>query len=93
MLNTPTKVKKYRLRRRLIRATASLINGLVHLRGGRSGAVALGLTRRPKPLLLASPNEAAKHNKTVGQLHTTRQSDSCTQRDSRTATHKQKEAG
>lgn len=54
---SPTKAENNRLRRRLITATASQINGLVHLRGGRSGAIALGLRRRPKPLLLASPNE------------------------------------
>lgn len=65
---TPTRAENNRLRRQLIRATASQIKGLVHLRGGRSGAIALGLKRRPKPLLLASPIEAAN------QQHTTRQS-------------------
>ena len=81
MLITPTKEKNNRLRRRLITATASQINGLVHLRGERIGTIVLGLRRRPKPLLLASPNEDAH------QQHPTRQSDSCVQRGSRTAVH------
>lgn len=64
---TPTMAENNRLRRRLIRATASQINGLVHLRGGRIGTIVLGLRRRPKPLLLASPNEAAHQQHTTGK--------------------------